>query len=42
MPWTEKDDITLLLLVLDLNITVSRDIFETAAVKMGQRTDQCR
>ena len=42
MPWTERDDLTLLLLVLDLDISVSRDVFDAAAVKMGCRTDQCR
>lgn len=40
--WTERDDLTLLLLVLDLDITVNREIFDAAAMKMGCRTDLCR
>lgn len=42
LPWCERDNLNLLLLVLDLDVSVTRDVFEAAANRMGRKTDTCR
>lgn len=42
MPWTDKDDTNLLLVLLDLNVTISRDTFASAGAKLGYSRDLCR